>query len=202
MAEENRKPETGKKGLFAGQNKKKEEPKEKKSLGREIFEWIMVFVVAGALALTVRTLIFEPVRVDGQSMMNTLLDGEFMVATKFDYLLGDPERFDIVICYYPNVSDHKYRVKRVIGLPGDEVYLKGNDLYINGELIEQPFPLRNNTLKDYYIEKIPEGQYVLFGDNRGNSRDTRDVGLIPRNMIKGHVRAVVFPFSKFQIMEY
>ena len=146
MAEENREPETGKKGLFAGQNKKKEEPKEKKSLGREIFEWIMVFVVAGALALTVRTLIFEPVRVDGQSMMNTLLDGEFMVATKFDYLLGDPERFDIVICYYPNVSDHKYRVKRVIGLPGDEVYLKGNDLYINGELIEQPFPLRNNTL--------------------------------------------------------
>lgn len=201
MAEEMKKPEGEKKGLFSGR-KKKEEPKEKKSLGREIFEWVMVFVVAGALALTVRTLIFEPVRVDGQSMMDTLLDGEFMIATKFDYLMGDPERFDIVICYYPNTADHKYRVKRVIGMPGDKVYLKGDELYINDELVEQPFPLRHNSLKDYYIEEVPEGQYVLFGDNRGNSRDSRDVGLIPRSMIKGHVRCVVFPFSKFQIMEY
>ena len=88
MSQENEKPESAVKRLFAGRNKKEEEPKEKKSLGREIFEWIMVFVVAGALALTVRTLIFEPVRVDGQSMMDTLLDGEFMIATKFDYRLA------------------------------------------------------------------------------------------------------------------
>ncbi len=90
------------------ENKKtseKKEKKEKKSLKREIFEWIMVFVVAGAMAFVVRTFIFEPVRVDGASMMYTLEDGEFMIATKFDYLLGDPERFDIVICNYPNTSD-------------------------------------------------------------------------------------------------
>ena len=202
MAETGREPaERQNRGGFFASRRKKDEQKEKKSLGREIFEWIMVFVVAGALALAVRTLIFEPVRVDGQSMMDTLMDGEFMVATKFDYLLGNPERFDIVICHYPN-TDRKYRVKRVIGMPGDKVYLKGDDLYINDELVEQPFPLRANTLKDYYIEEVPEGQYVLLGDNRGNSRDTRDVGLIPRSMIKGHVRAVVFPFSRFQIMPY
>ena len=79
---------------------KEKDAKQKKSIGREIFEWIMVFVVAGALAFVVRTFIFEPVRVDGASMMYTLEDGEFMIATKFDYLLGDPERFDIVICNY------------------------------------------------------------------------------------------------------
>ena len=181
---------------------KQEQEKVKKSLGREIFEWIMVFVVAGALALTVRTLIFEPVRVDGQSMMDTLLDGEFMISTKYDYLLGNPERFDIAICYYLNTSDGKYRVKRIIGLPGDKVYLHGDDLYINDELVEQPFPLRHNSLKDYYIEKVPEGQYVVFGDNRGNSRDSRDVGTIPRSMIKGHVRVVVFPLTRIRFMEY
>ena len=82
------------------QENKKKDTKEtlKKSWKRELFEWIMVFVVAGALAFVVRTFIFEPVRVDGASMMYTLEDGEFMIATKFDYLLGDPERFDIVIC--------------------------------------------------------------------------------------------------------
>ena len=100
------------------ENKKQEKQKVKKSLKREIFEWIMVFVVAGALAFVVRTFIFEPVRVDGASMMYTLEDGEFMIATKFDYLLGDPERFDIVICNYPNTSDGMYRVKRVIGQIG------------------------------------------------------------------------------------
>ena len=67
------------------ENKKQEM---KKSLKREIFEWIMVFVVAGAMAFVVRTFIFEPVRVDGASMMYTLEDGEFMIATKYDYLLA------------------------------------------------------------------------------------------------------------------
>ena len=71
------------------QESKKKDTQEKKSLKREIFEWIMVFVVAGAMAFVVRTFIFEPVRVDGASMMYTLEDGEFMIATKYDYLLGD-----------------------------------------------------------------------------------------------------------------
>ena len=76
--------------------------KVKKSVGREIFEWIMTIVVAAAIALVIRTFIAEPVRVDGESMMNTLKNNEFMVTTKYDYLLGNPERFDIVICNYPN----------------------------------------------------------------------------------------------------
>ena len=84
----------------------------------------MVFVVAAALAFVVRTFIFEPVRVDGSSMLNTLEDSEFMIATKFDYLMGDPERFDIVICDYPNTDDGMYRVKRVIGLPDETIELK------------------------------------------------------------------------------
>ena len=82
-------------GMEKDKKVKKEEPK--KSLKREIFEWIMVFVVAAAMAFVVRTFIFEPVRVDGSSMLNTLTDSEFMIATKFDYLFSDPERFDIVI---------------------------------------------------------------------------------------------------------
>ena len=93
--------------------KKKEKPK--KSLKREIFEWVMVFVVAAALAFVVRTFIFEPVRVDGSSMLNTLEDSEFMIATKFDYLMGDPERFDIVICDYPITRLTRYMPSSVFG---------------------------------------------------------------------------------------
>jgi len=179
---------------------KKEEPK--KSLKREIFEWIMVFVVAAAMAFVVRTFIFEPVRVDGSSMLNTLTDSEFMIATKFDYLLGDPERFDIVICNYPNTSDGMYRVKRVIGMPGETMELRAGELYIDGQHIEQNFDMtENETYFGPYT--VPEGHYFVLGDNRNNSKDSRSVmvGPLDRDMIKGHVRAVVFPFNKMRLMK-
>ena len=176
------------------QNTKKDKPK--KSMKQEIFEWVMVFVVAAALAFVVRTFIFEPVRVDGSSMLNTLTDGDFMIATKYDYLAGDPERFDVVICDYPNTSDGKYRVKRVIGLPGDTVELVAGELYINGEHIEQDFDMTDNQAYfGPYV--VPEDHYFVMGDNRNNSKDSRSsmVGALPRSMIRGHVRLVVFPFG-------
>ena len=179
---------------------KKEEPK--KSLKREIFEWVMVFVVAAAMAFVVRTFIFEPVRVDGSSMLNTLTDSEFMIATKFDYLFGDPERFDIVICNYPNTSDGMYRVKRVIGMPGETMELRAGELYIDGQYVEQNFDMTpNETYFGPYT--VPEGHYFVLGDNRNNSKDSRSVmvGPLKRSEIKGHVRAVVLPFSKMRLME-
>ena len=188
------------------ENKKKDikekDAKQKKSIGREIFEWIMVFVVAGALAFVVRTFIFEPVRVDGASMMYTLEDGEFMIATKFDYLLGDPERFDIVICNYPNTSDGMYRVKRVIGMPDETIELRAGELYVDGKHVEQNFEMTpNQTYFGSYT--VPPGHYFVIGDNRNNSKDSRSamVGPLSRDEIKGHVRAVVFPFGNFRLME-
>lgn len=184
----------------AAKANRKEKPK--KSMKQEIFEWVMVFVVAAAMAFVVRTFIFEPVRVDGSSMLNTLVNGEYMIATKFDYLLGDPERFDIVICDYPNTDDGMYRVKRVIGLPGETVELIAGDLYINGEHIDQDFDMTPNEA--YFGPfAVPEGHYFVLGDNRNNSKDSRStlVGALDRRMIKGHVRAVVFPLSGMRLME-
>ena len=178
---------------------KAEEPK--KSIKREIFEWIMVFVVAAALAFVVRTFIFEPVRVDGSSMLNTLTDSEFMIATKFDYLFSDPERFDIVICNYPNTSDGMYRVKRVIGLPDETIELRAGELFVDGKHIEQNF---NMTPNEAYFGPytVPPGHYFVVGDNRNNSKDSRSamVGPLSRDEIKGHVRAVVFPFGRMRLM--
>ncbi len=176
--------------------------KQKKTLKQEIFEWIMVFVVAAAIAFPIRTFVFEPVRVDGSSMLNTLTDSEFMIATKFDYLFGDPERFDIVICNYPNTDDGMYRVKRVIGLPGETVELRMGELYINGEHVEQNFDMTANQT-NYGPITVPQDAYFVLGDNRNNSKDSRAamVGPLDRDMIKGHVRAVVFPFNKIRMIE-
>ena len=182
------------------ENKGAEKPK--KSIKQEIFEWIMVFVVAAAMAFVVRTFIFEPVRVDGASMMNTLTDSDFMIATKFDYLFSNPERFDIVICHYPNTDDGMYRVKRVIGMPGEKVELSAGNLFINDELVAQDFDMTpNNTFYGPIV--VPEGHYFVLGDNRNNSKDSRSamVGCLPRDMIEGHVRAVVFPFKNARLIK-
>ena len=176
--------------------------KPKKSIKQEIFEWVMVFVVAAAMAFVVRTFIFEPVRVDGASMMNTLTDSDFMIATKFDYWLGDPDRFDIVICNYPNTSDGKYRVKRVVGMPGETIELVGGRLYVNGEFVEQNFDMTPNQT-NFGPFTVPQDHYFVLGDNRNNSKDSRSimVGALPRDMICGHVRAVVFPFSSMRFID-
>ena len=137
--------------------------------------------------------------VDGSSMLNTLEDSEFMIATKFDYLMGDPERFDIVICDYPNTDDGMYRVKRVIGLPGETILLRKGELYVNGEHIEQQFDMTPNET-DFGPFPVPEGKYFVMGDNRNNSKDSRQVGALERKMIKGHVRCVVFPLNKARIL--
>ena len=82
-----------------------------------------------------------------------------MIATKFDYLAGDPERFDVVICDYPNTDDGMYRVKRVIGLPGETIELKKGELYVNGEFAEQNFEMTPNetdfkNLMDVYLNAV------------------------------------------------
>lgn len=189
----------------------KKNQKEKKSLGREILEWIVTIVAALAIALVIRTFIFEPVRVDGQSMDDTLADGEVMFVSKlrytsFDFIggrisaFGDPKRFDVVICRYPNRGYTNF-VKRIIGIPGDTVRIEDGYVYVNDEKYDEPYindDYRTGLGANFPEFKVPEGQYFVMGDHRNNSNDSRYVGPIDRNMIVGHVVQVLFPFSSFR----
>jgi signal peptidase I len=178
---------------------KKEKPK--KSMQREIVEWVITLVLAVALALAIRSFLFEPVRVDGESMQSTLQNNEYMIATKWNYLWNNPERFDVVICSYPNRTETF--VKRVVGLPGETVELRENQLYINGELVPENFDKKIDESIDRPPQSfgpvvVPEDCYFVMGDHRFHSNDSRMVGALPRSMIRGHVRYVVFPFNKIR----
>ena len=174
---------------------KKKAEGSKKSMTREILEWIITIVVAVILALLIRTFLFEPVRVDGSSMLNTLQDTEYMIATKWRYLWSDPTRFDVVICKYPERTETF--VKRIVGLPGETVELREGELYINGEWVEQSFE-RTESKRNFAPTTVPEGSYFVMGDNRDHSNDSRSVGALTREMIRGHVRYVVFPFTNIR----
>ena len=183
---------------YAGEELAGEEKPPKKSLGREILEWVLVIVIAVAAALLIRTFIFEPVRVDGNSMQNTLQNNEYMIVTKFQYLFGDPERFDVVICHYPGRGNTNF-VKRVVGIPGDVISIYGGVLYVNGEAIEEDYITYkpNYEVRDVVVE---EGHYYVLGDNRSNSNDSHalGVGQLERGQIVGKVQLVVWPLSDFR----
>jgi len=203
--------------------KKKEKPK--RPLWMEILSWVLTLLAAVAGALLIRSVIFEPVRVDGESMMTTLADGEIMLVSKYDYsstwlcfpwqsseekenaprltLGSGPARFDVVLCRYPGRGDTNF-VKRVIGLPGDTVQLIDGYLYLNGEAVDEPYirdEYRSGRLNSFGPYTVPEGQYFVMGDHRNNSNDSRSVGPLDRNMIIGHVRRVVYPFSAWRGIE-
>lgn len=203
-------PETEEKAEGTVEEAPQEKP-EKKSLGREILEWVVTIVAAVAIALVIRTFIFEPVRVDGQSMDDTLADGEIMIVSKlgyssFDFIggrvsaFGNPKRFDVVICRYPGRGYTNF-VKRVVGLPGDTVSVQDGYLYINDEKYDEPYindDYRSGYLNNFAPFTVPDGQYFVMGDHRNNSNDSRSIGPIDRNMIVGHVVQVIFPFSSFR----
>lgn len=170
---------------------KKEKPK--KTAKQEIIEWVVTLAVALVIAVVVRTFIFEPVRVDGNSMYPTLKHGEIMIVSKMDYNFGGvPERFDVVICHYPGRGKTNF-VKRVVGLPGDTVEIKDGHLIVNGVIYAEKF-LHERPVDDFGPVTVPEGQYFVMGDNRNNSNDSRrsEVGTLEREYIMGKVSAVLW----------
>ena len=111
---------------------------------------------------------------------------------------GEPERFDVVVCNYPDRVNEKTGarlnfVKRVVGLPGDTVAIRGGYLYVNGEKVDEKF-LHERMDTDYGPYTVPEGRYLLMGDNRNNSNDSRNpkVGPVTRDMIVGKVEGVIW----------
>ena len=192
-------PEEAKQVGTGKKNKKGKKDKPKKPLWREILEWVLTLAAAVVIALVVRTYIFEPVKVDGRSMDATLLDGEVMFVTKFDYLQEGPERFDVVICHYPDRGNTNF-VKRVVGLPGDIVAVQNGLLIVNGVVYEEEYITHrpNYTLEPY---TVPEGHYFVLGDNRSNSNDSHLIGPRPAEMIVGHVRQVILPIDNWRAID-
>ena len=128
-------------------------------------------------------------------MVPTLLDGDIMILDKIGYRLNGLKRFDIVVIKYNNEKI----IKRVIGLPGDYIEYKDNILYVNGKEIKEEYKrdITNNfSLKDLGYEKIPENKYLVLGDNRSISKDSRIIGLIDKEDIEGYTGIIVFPFKR------
>ncbi len=159
---------------------------------KELLPYIIIIFVV----IFIKAFIVTPIKVNGESMMPTLHEKDIMLLNKTAYYFNDPKRFDIVVIDLPD----EYIIKRVIGLPEEEIEYKDNKLYVNGKVVKEN--IRNLQTKDFNIEslgsvKVPKDSYLVLGDNRNNSYDSRELGFIPKDKIIGKTSLTILPISRF-----
>jgi len=163
----------------------------------KIIKEIISYLVIILIVVLIRLFIATPVIVSGDSMVPTLKDKQLLLLNKINYRLNDIERYDIVVIK----MNRKEIIKRVIGLPGETVEYRDNILYIDGKKIDNPY---NYDTEDFSLESIckceyiPEDKYLVLGDNRGVSADSRIMGLIDKKDIEGNVNLSLLPIKKIK----
>ena len=186
---------------------------------RTLVEYSRSFFPVLLFVLVIRSFVFEPFRIPSGSMMPTLLQGDFIFVKKYAYGLrlpvseakiletGEPERGDVVVFRLPSDPSINY-IKRVVGLPGDEIVYERHRLTINGELVDLEQHSAATEMDPRFVERlgdreheirienaaylirdgvyqVPDGHYFVMGDNRDNSRDSRFIGAIPEDYLVG-----------------
>lgn len=163
-------------------------------------------IFAGLIAVLIVVFVVQPVRVEGQSMMPKLHDQDRIFVNKFIYPLrewmGDKEpikRGDIVVLLFPDDPSKSY-IKRVVGLPGEEVNIEDGKLFINGEEIKEPYLDTEFLSRDSLPTptRVKDHHYFVMGDNRRNSSDSRYWGLVPEKYIYGQAIFRYYPFTPFE----
>lgn len=161
-----------------------------------LWTWVRDLSVSLVIAGVVIVFLYQPVKVEGTSMMPRIQDQERIFINKFVYQIEDIERGDVIVFRYPYDQTKSY-IKRVIGLPGDEVAVVSGDVFINGEKLKEPY------LLDEYRDRqthpavvVPPGEYYVLGDRRNSSNDSRVWGPVPRNFIYGKAVFVYWPVDR------
>ena len=163
--------------------------------------WLRDLIFSVLIAVVLIVFIYQPVKVEGTSMMPTLTDQERIFINKFTYRfgLGHIERGDTVVFWYPQDVSKSY-IKRVIGVPGDRVRVDSGQVYVNGmAMVENYVPAENrdfSSWRDGEEQVVPDGRYFVLGDHRNQSSDSRMWGYVPRENIYGKAVFVYWPLNQ------
>ena len=173
---------------------------EKKELINFIFDWTKLFLLALAIVIPVRVLLFQPFVVSGASMDPNFHDADYLIIDELSYKLREPERQEVIVFKYPKDTSYKF-IKRIIGLPGEKVEIKNGEVFINGTTkIDEPY-LSEKVKAEWskninFSIQLGADEYFVMGDNRNYSSDSRSWGPVPKKNIVGKV------FIKLSIFDF
>jgi len=171
---------------------------EKINWGRFALDIIETLVLAVILFLAINAMSAR-VRVDGFSMRPTLEDGEFVLVSKMSYYFRDVERGDIIVFHFP-MNPEEELIKRVIGLPGDSVSVHSGVVSVNGQVLNEPYISSAPAYSGDW--QVLDGQLFVLGDNRNNSNDSKDWGLLPFDQIVGKAVLIYWPPPFWDVLEH
>lgn len=176
------------------------------SITQFVFNTIEAVVIALALSIIFYLFIATPHEVVGRSMLPNFQNGEYLIGNKIGYKFTEPQRGDVIIFEFNDQTDY---IKRIVGLPGEEISLQDGRVHIDSQRLDESeylddsvLTLGGDSLQEGTSMQIPEKHYFVCGDNRPNSSDSRDFGPISREKIKGKAWLVYFPFTDFRLVSH
>lgn len=162
--------------------------------------WLRDFVISLAISAFIIIFLYQPVKVEGTSMMPSLDDQERIFVNKFVYRLEPIQRGDIVVFRYPRDTSKSY-IKRVIGLAGDHIRIENGQVYVNGELLQEEYvPASYEDFRSYPETVVPPNAYFVLGDHRSMSNDSRDFGPVREKFIYGKAVFGYWPMDKLGVL--
>jgi len=165
-------------------------------VGTGIGVWLRDLIISLAISAFIIIFLYQPVKVEGTSMMPSLEDQERIFVNKFVYRLEPIERGDVVVFRYPRDPSKSY-IKRVIGVAGDHIRIDGGEVYVNGkELDEEYVPAEYADARSYPEIVVPANSYFVLGDHRSMSNDSRDFGSVNQSYIYGKAVFGYWPMEK------
>lgn len=181
------------------------EPPAKKDTLKEVLEWVRFTIAVVLVGLLITNFIVQRNTVQGDSMYPNLHDGDELIVEKVSRYFGGIRRGDIITVDTHGLDKRSPNnvIKRVVGLPGERVEIREGRVYINGEVLDEPYlPEGVVTVSDsrnpqYEKLVLADNEYYCLGDNRPNSKDSRVFGPVPRQNILGHTLVRIYPFDRF-----
>lgn len=159
--------------------------------------WVRDLVFSVGVSFFIITFLYQPVKVEGTSMLPRLEDQDRLFINKFVYRFEKIERGDVVVFNYPRDPQKSY-IKRVIALPGDHLTVDSGRVYVNGKQLSEPYvPDRYRDIRSIASITIPPHEYFVMGDHRSISSDSRDFGPVERHFIYGKAEFVYWPTDQF-----
>jgi signal peptidase I len=171
-------------------------PPSRKSAGLVLSGLVGDLVVAGFISMIIILFLYQPVRVEGTSMLPMLEDQDRLFINKFAYRFGEIQRNDVVVFLYPGDHSKSY-IKRVIALPGDSLRIDHGQVWVNGKALKETYvPLKYQDDRSQPQMTVPAGEYFVMGDHRSISSDSRDFGPVERSLIYGKAAFVYWPVDQ------